>query len=43
VRRLAVLIGLVGVIGGVRRLLLDRDQRAFDERYGPRRTPSTIE
>jgi len=34
-RRLVVLGALVGGVAAVRRVLIDRDQRAFDARYGP--------
>jgi len=30
-----VLGGLVVAVGTVRRVVLDRDQRAFEQRYGP--------
>ena len=37
-RRIVVLGALIGVVAGVRRVLLDRDQRAFEDRYGPSST-----
>jgi len=33
-RGLAVLGGVVAAVAGARRMVLDRDQRAFDQRYG---------
>jgi hypothetical protein len=34
-RRLAALGALIGLVAAVRRVLLDRDQRVFEDRYGP--------
>jgi len=31
-----VLGALMAAVAAVRRVVLDRDQRSFDERYGPR-------
>jgi hypothetical protein len=38
-RRLAVFGVLVGAVAGLRTLVLQRDQQAFDARYGPGRDP----
>ena len=35
VRRLAVAAVALGLVAVIRRVLLDRDQRTFDARYGP--------